>query len=115
MATLPTLPRLDSTTESLLRRCRRILERHYGSRLAGVLLYGSVATGRAQEESDIDLLVLLRGELDYFAELRSLVDLLEPVQLDSPRLISARPAPVEEVEAGARALYRNAMVEGIRV
>jgi predicted nucleotidyltransferase len=113
VAAVPTR-RLDPSTEALLERCRSLLAGHYGRRFAGLLLYGSVARGQAGEGSDLDLLVLLRGDLDYFRELRILVDLLEPVQLDSPWLISARPAPVEEFEAGTRALYRSALAEGLR-
>lgn len=39
--------------------------------------------------SDIDLLVLLSTPFDYFAELRQIVDLLYPIQLESEQLISA--------------------------
>lgn len=115
MATVAPTPRLDRSTEALLARSRSLLAGHYGRRFAGLLLYGSVARGQAGEGSDLDLLVLLRGDFDYFRELRTVVDLLEPVQLDSPRLISARPAPLEEFEAGTRALYRSALAEGLRV
>lgn len=91
------------------------MRRHYGDRLSGVLLYGSMATGRHDEESDIDLLVLLSGELDYFEELRTIIRLLEPVQFETDRLISARPAVAEEVEQGTLNFYRNVVEEGIRL
>ena len=106
---------LDPSTAQTVRECRRILRRHYGDRLAGVLLYGSMATGRHDAESDLDLLVLLSGELDYFAELRTIIRLLRPLQLETDRLISARPAAAEEVEQGALHFYRNALEEGIRL
>lgn len=64
-------------------------------------------------ESDIDLLVLLRGDLDYFQELRTLVDLLFPLQLDAARVISALPAAAEEYRRGTLQLYRNAAREGL--
>ena len=98
-----------------LARCRAILESHYGPRLAGLILYGSTARGTAGKESDLDLLVLLAGDLDYFAELRTVVTLLYPVQLDSDHLISARPAAVTDFEAGVLQLYRNAAREGRRL
>ncbi len=93
-----------------LKRCRTILEEHYGRRLAGLVLFGSTARGKASKESDLDLLALLRGD---FAELRRVTPLLYPAQLDSDRLISARPAPVADFEAGALQLYRNAAREGV--
>jgi len=74
-----------------------------------------MATGRYDPESDFDLLVLLSGELDYFEELRTIIRLLQPLQLETDRLISARPAAAQEVEQGALHLYRNALKEGIRL
>jgi len=106
---------LAPETRRLLDACRERLAAHYGARLAGVVLYGSVARGEAGPESDLDLLVLLHPPLDPFAELRAIVDLLYPVQLTTDRLISARPVPVDAYEQGATQLYRNARAEGLAV
>ena len=92
---------------------RKVLEEYYGSRFAGLVLFGSVARGDATAESDIDLLVLLNKPFDYFQELRKIVDLLYPLQLESSQLISAKPAAVDEFEGGYIQLYRNAKREGI--
>ena len=110
-----TEPQDDPRFAMSLARCRAALENHYGPRLAGVLLYGSTARGTPGKESDVDLLVLLDGEFDYFAELKILTALLYPVQLDSDRLISARPAATADFEAGILQLYRNAAREGRRL
>jgi len=96
-------------------RCRKTLQDHYGAQFEGLILYGSVARKQAHPSSDIDLLVLLNQPFDYFRELRQIVDLLYPVQLESDRLISAKPAPVNEFESGSLQLYRNAQREGVRV
>jgi len=98
-----------------LRECRTILENHYGSQFRGLVLYGSTARKEDDLASDIDLLVLLSGPFDYFQELRKIVDLLYPIQLDTDRLISAMPAFVDEFEAGSIQLYRNARREGVVV
>jgi signal transduction histidine kinase len=58
---------------------------------------------------------LLNNPFDYFAELRQIVDVLYPVQLESDRLISAKPALVDEFEEGSIQLYRNARREGVLV
>ena len=87
----------------------------YGKRLKGVILYGSLARGQALPESDIDLLVLLDAPLDYFAELRQLVDVLYPTQLESDQLISAKPVLLKDFEMGTLSLYRNARREGVAV
>lgn len=103
----------DPALAELLGKVRSILREHYGERLADVVLHGSVARGTDEPESDVDLLVLLRGELDYFRELRTLVDLLFPLQLDAERVISALPAAAEEYRRGTLQLYRNAAREGL--
>jgi len=101
------------TITEAIQKCRTALESHYGPRFKGLVLYGSVARGQASPDSDIDLLVLLSGPLDYAQELRQIVDVLYTVQLDSDQLISAIPAPVDEFEAGSIQLYRNAKREGV--
>lgn len=93
--------------------CRTILKNYYGPRFKGLLLYGSLARDQAGSASDIDLLVLLNKPLDYFRELRQIIDLLYPVQLDTDRLISAKPAAFDEFEEGSISFYRNAKKEGI--
>lgn len=101
------------TITRILAECRTILQNHYGSQFKGLVLYGSRAREQAGPDSDIDVLVLLSGPFDYFQELRQIVDLLYPVQLDTYQLISAKPAAVDEFEAGSIQFYRNAKREGI--
>ena len=103
------------TVADVIQQCKRSLECYYGSRLKGVILYGSVAREQADPASDIDLLVLLNQPFDYFGELRRIVELLYPIQLESDQLISAKPAPYDEFEQGRLQLYRNAKREGVAV
>jgi uncharacterized protein len=100
---------------SIPNRCRQILQEHYGNKLAGLIVYGSTAKGVAHPESDIDFLVLLQAPFDHFKELRVIVELLYPIQLESNQLISAKPAAVDEFNSGCLQLYRNAKHEGIRL
>ena len=102
-----------ATVDEIAHRCKSALESHYGSRFKGLVLYGSVARGQASTTSDIDFLVLLSKPFDHFRELRRIVDLLYPIQLESERLISAKPAPLDEFEHGGIQLYRNAKREGL--
>jgi uncharacterized protein len=99
----------------LVRKCKETLAQYYGPRLKGVILYGSMARGEASLDSDIDLLVLLSAPLDYFTELRQIVNLLYPIQLESEQLISAKPALASDYEVGSISLYRNARREGVVV
>ena len=98
---------------SILKKCNQILSDYYGDNFEGLILYGSMARGKADNFSDIDLLVLLKKPFDYFQELRTIVELLYPVQLESQNLISAKPAAKGEFESGEILLYRLAKREGI--
>ena len=100
---------------SIVIKCKETLLQTYGGRLKGVVLYGSMARKQSVPSSDVDLLVLLTPPIDYFAELRRLVDVLYPIQLESERLISAKPVSVNDFESGSISLYRNAKREGIAV
>jgi predicted nucleotidyltransferase len=102
-------------SNQIVKKCKEALEKQYGRRLKGVILYGSMARGDATTASDIDLLVLLEPPLDYFAELRNLIDVLYPIQLESEQLISAKPVSVKDFEMGSLSLYRNAQREGVAV
>jgi len=102
-----------ATANEIARRCKSVLAGHYGAQFRGLVLYGSIARRQAEVDSDIDLLVLLRPPFDYFVELRDIVDLLYPIQLESEQLISAKPAALDEFEQGAIQLYRNAQREGV--
>ena len=104
-----------SVTNEIIQKCKEALVKQYGKRLKGVILYGSMARGDSAASSDIDLLVLLDQPLDYFAELRQLVDVLYPIQLESEQLISAKPVSIKEFELGTVSLYRNAQREGVAV
>ena len=104
-----------ATTSDVVRKCKVALESYYGSQFKGLILYGSVARNQADPMSDIDLLVLLNQPFDYFSELRQVIEVLYPIQLESEQLISAKPVPPDEFEGGTIQLYRNAKREGIVV
>jgi predicted nucleotidyltransferase len=79
------------------------------------MLYGSYARNQAELSSDIDLLILLEQPFNYFQELKNIVELLYPLQLETERLISAKPAAINEFKNGSLQLYRNVLREGVPV
>jgi len=98
---------------SILKKCNQLLKDYYGETFEGLILYGSMARAEADNFSDIDLLVLLKEPFNYFKELRTIVELLYPLQLESENLISAKPVAKGEFESGEILLYRLAKREGI--
>jgi predicted nucleotidyltransferase len=101
--------------DPIIQKCKEILEPYYGERFAGLLLYGSQARRQDEPGSDIDMLVLLHEPFDYFQEIWNLAELLYPLQLESDRLLSVKPAAVHDFQAGTLQLYRNAQREGIHI
>jgi uncharacterized protein len=107
--------KMNAAEQEILQTCKERLAAHYGSRFKGLILYGSMARGTADPESDVDLLVALGDPFDYFVELEVLVDLLYDLQSDSNRYLSVRPASARDVASGRIQLYRNVQQEGIAV
>lgn len=99
----------------IIKKCKIALEKHYKDRFKGLLLYGSKARNQADISSDIDMLVLLGQPLDYFHELRTITELLYPVQLESEQLISVLPVLEKDYEDGILQLYRNAKRDGVAI
>jgi predicted nucleotidyltransferase len=99
--------------DPVLQKCRAMLQTLYGTRLKGVVLYGSCARGTEGTESDIDLMVLLEGPVQVSREIRRIWEVLYPLQLESVRLLSIMPADAALYDEGAYALYRQAKAEGV--
>lgn len=59
---------MDRPLDTVLREYRRRLEEIYGPRLLRLVLFGSQARGDADPDSDIDVLIVLSGPLDDWAE-----------------------------------------------
>ena len=103
------------TREQILHEIKTRLEAAYGDRLRGVVLYGSEARGDAGPDSDIDVLVLLDGPVDYGRDLESNLDALYDLSVRLERRISAKPVEAAEYETVECPLYRSAHLEGIAV
>ena len=103
------------TSEERLNMIKNRLYVLYGSRLRGVVQYGSEARGDAGPDSDIDVLVLLDGPVNHGQELRNCIHATYPLTLEWERPISPLPVDAEEYQAAEWPLYRNAQREGIAV
>ena len=88
----------------------------YGDRLARVVLYGSYARGDARLDSDVDVLVVLREEVEPYMELKTRLTPLAVSLLDRHGLhISLQPYSAETVEDRRRPFMRNVGRDGVEV
>ena len=105
----------DSPIFPLVQRVKGQLEALYGERLAGLYLYGSHARGEAKPDSDIDLLVVLVGDVNSWDEIDRLVDATYDLELETGELISVYPVSTRRYQIADISLLRNIHREGISV
>lgn len=107
--------RVIKDVESLLPKIRKVLEMIYGDRLVDIFLYGSFARNNAAKESDIDIAVVLKGEVNKTKEIDRIYDVLYDLMLESNELISVYPLSKEEIENPIWPLFYHIRTEGIRI
>jgi predicted nucleotidyltransferase len=82
--------------KKLLKELKEDLLRIYADELKAVYLYGSYARGEATSDSDIDVLVVLKGEFNYMEMHKRCEDFYAALCLENDVLISV--ALVSETE-----------------
>lgn len=106
--------RLPAKLAALLRRLDRGLRDLYGEeRYAGLILYGSYARGEADEGSDVDLLLLLEGEVDPVQEIIRMEDLKWPLALESGYVLSVLAVGAQEYHSSEEPFLWAARMDGI--
>lgn len=92
---------------------KEALRRAFGSRLLEVVLYGSVARDDDAGDSDIDLLLVVRGPVSLGRDIEVAVDALYPLVLEWDTLIHPLPVSEKDYETGELFFYRKARQEGV--
>lgn len=85
----------------------------YGERYRGLVLYGSHARGEAEEGSDVDLLLLLDGEVDQSREILRSEAVVWPLALENDLVLSVIPISVETWNSSREPFISNARREGV--
>lgn len=99
--------------DALLKEIKNRLSSAYGDRLKGIVLHGSEVRGSAAADSDIDVLVLLKGPLHQWQEIHTCTEALYSLILETGRVIDAMPVDVQDYESARAPLYQHAHREGI--
>jgi predicted nucleotidyltransferase len=99
--------------DTLVQRIRKGLQKLYGRRLRGVYLFGSMSRGDADDESDVDVLVVLAEISDYGLEVGRVTEITSPLSLEHGVTISTVFASQEEWAHGDSLFLRNVRREAV--
>lgn len=77
--------------DPILKRFRAALDRIYGDRIEGVMLFGSRARGDTHADSDYDIAVFIRDPGDFSDNRERLADLDTDILYDTGAVINAQP------------------------
>ena len=89
------------------------LKKLYGDNLSRVILYGSKARGDATEDSDIDIMIVLKDVKDKSKELEKVIKLTTEIDFRYETLISVTLQSEEEYLKKRTPLLLNVRKEGI--
>lgn len=102
--------------EHILKEFKQQIAELYGARLKKVVLYGSHARGQADDErSDIDLAVVIEGDISPCEEIDRMIDIITEINLDYDVLISVYPVSERNYSQVNSPLLLNLRREGISV
>ena len=111
-ATIRCMEGAKRTLEDMIQDLDGGLRELYGGRHRGLVLYGSHARREADEGSDVDLLLLLEGQVQVGREIRRSSDLVSSLSLEFDTVLSLIPVNVEDYRYSSEPYLVNARREG---
>lgn len=106
---------MNQKLTALLEELRQGLQELYGDRFARLILFGSQARNEATEDSDIDVMVVLRGKVSTGDEIFRMGSLVNDLNLKYDELIAAFPISELGFEQRTSSFMKNVRKEGITV
>ncbi len=101
--------------QTILNDVKNLLSPVFGDRLQQVVLYGSVVRGQEKEDSDVDVLLVLKDVPAYARDLRRALEAVARLSERLDRRISIKPVPLEEYRKGDCPLLRAVRREGLAI
>ena len=106
---------MSPKVKTILAELRSRLEALYGDRLVKLILYGSQARGDAEPDSDIDVLVVLKGPVQVGTEIERGSAITAAVSLEHDVVISSVYVPEDRYKQDRSPLFLNIEVDGVAV
>ncbi|NQU29582.1 MAG: nucleotidyltransferase domain-containing protein [Anaerolineae bacterium] len=107
---------MSKKIQAILNTLKKGLTNIYGTQLKEIYLFGSYARGEANPlDSDIDVLIVLNGEFNYWEESKRSSELIASLSLQYDMVISRKFASAREYRHSKMPLYINIRKEGIAV
>jgi uncharacterized protein len=106
---------MTSKVRQVLTELNARLTERYGERLVKLVLFGSQARGDARPDSDIDVMVVLRGEVDVETERRRVLPITAELSLENNVVILCVYVSESRFDQERSPLLRNARAEGVAV
>jgi len=102
--------------KKILRELKQGLRKIYGEKLNAVILFGSYARGDAHPpDSDIDVMVVLNGEFDYWKINKLASEFVASLSLKYDVVISRQFSSDKEYTASEFPLFVNVRREGMTI
>lgn len=101
------------TIDMVIKEFKTRTKKLYGNKLKNIILYGSWAREEANEDSDIDLLVIIKKDIKPGEEIDRMIDIITEINLKHNVLISVYPVSEKNYSSLKSPLLMNVRKEGI--
>ena len=107
---------MDRKIRKILRELKDGLTAIYGEQLSAVVLFGSYARGDAHPpDSDIDVMIVLKGEFNYREAQRRSIEYVASLCLEHDVVITRKFASDKEFKESRMPLFLNVRSEGVAI
>jgi predicted nucleotidyltransferase len=99
--------------QTIIDEFKKEIKKIYGNQLDKIILYGSWANGTATNDSDIDLMAVLKGKISPGREIDRMIDCITDLNLKYDTLLAVVPVSEEIYDSLDSPLMLNVRKEGV--